>query len=103
MGGWSLRKASSKLQDEETEQRPGPREPDWAGDGRETHNTYCHLLSHPNTLCAMAEPDDTVGQVPTSDKGTERENILCELYLISLCTELPLQKALGPARTRLSE
>lgn len=48
------------LQDEETGQRPGPREPDWAGDGRETHTTYCHLLSRPSKLCAVAEPDDRV-------------------------------------------
>ena len=64
------------LQDEETEERPGPREPDGAGDGRETHNTFCHLPSRPNTPCAMAEPDDRVRQVPTADKGTER-GIFC--------------------------
>ena len=64
------------LQDEETEERPGPREPDGAGDGRETHNTFCHLPSRPNRPCAMAEPDDRVRQVPTADKGTER-GIFC--------------------------
>ena len=88
------------LQDEEKEQRPGPRL-GW----RRTWNTQ-HLLppSLPSQqLWATAEPDG--GVFPTFHKGTarERRNILCEMYLISLCAEPPLQKAFGSPRTRLVE
>lgn len=76
MGGWSLRKASSKLQDEETEQRPGPREPDWV-EMDVKHTTLTATFSPIPTHCApWLSLDDTVGQVPTPDKGTEREKAI---------------------------